>query len=319
MNGGNAESLLYSLREYLLSCPLLPPGAFGLQQLDSLFPAGALLPQQEQQCAQYLDGSSLQRFDFLLCLRESHTACTADTLESCARLEALGGWIRLQNARRFLPYLTGGRQPLSLRPLGQAAAGEKEEKSIAWRLPCRLTYLCPPPKAAQGGHVMTLTAFMADYAPKAGFAGCLFGEDWVLALDTEGGAVPEDFLVARAGMRQLQAGFSAKQWLCYGETGSPLAHRETPRRFFLLEGDRQMEDPVQRRLFCFSSLYAGDTGAALRYLFFCLRDGSGESGQLLPLIEQDAGGMPGEPAPFRLRLVQCGEAPRPYHWAGNLP
>lgn len=166
---------------------------------------------------------------------------------------------------------------------------------------------------------MTLTAFMAGYAPKAGYTGCLFGEDWVLALDTEGGAAQGDFAVARAGIRRLQAGFFTGEWLCYGETGSPLAHREAPRRFFLLEGDRRLEDPVQRRLFGFSSLYQGDAGAALRYLFFCLRDGSGESGQLLPLIEQDAGGVPGEPAPFRLKLVQCGGAPQPYQWAGPLP
>ena len=166
---------------------------------------------------------------------------------------------------------------------------------------------------------MTLTAFMEDYAPKAGYTGCLFGEDWVLALDTEGGAEPGDFAVVRAGIRRLQAGFATGEWLCYGETGSPLSHREAPRRFFLLEGDRQLEDPAQRRLFRFSTLYAGEDSAALRYLFFCLRDGGGESGRLLPLIEQDAGGVPGEPAPFRLKLVQYGQTPQPYQWEGRLP
>ena len=151
MSSEYSGSLLYSLREYFLSCPLLPSGAFGLQRLDSLFPASALLPRQEQQLVRYLDGGTLHRFDFLICLRESHTACTADTLDSCARLEALGGWIRQQDRRRFLPFLTGGRQPLSLWPLGQTAGDEKEEKSIAWRLSCRLTYLSLPLKAAEGG------------------------------------------------------------------------------------------------------------------------------------------------------------------------
>lgn len=140
MNKENTGSLLFSLREYFLCCPQLVSGAFGLQRLDSLYPAGALFSGEEIELARYLDGEHICRFDFLLCTRESHTACTADTLESCRRLDILARWMRRQNRTRFLPFLPRGRQPLSLLPLGQPFTGETDEDRTAWRLRCRLLY-----------------------------------------------------------------------------------------------------------------------------------------------------------------------------------
>lgn len=140
MKDENTCSLLCSLREYLLCCPLLAAGAFGLQRLDSLFPSHALFSGEESEQARYLDGEYICRFDFLICARESHTACTADTLETCGRLDALSRWIRQQNRVRFLPFLCGGRQPLSLCPLGQPFTGETDEDRAAWQLRCRLLY-----------------------------------------------------------------------------------------------------------------------------------------------------------------------------------
>lgn len=166
---------------------------------------------------------------------------------------------------------------------------------------------------------MQLDEFMAAHAPKAGYTGYLFGEDWVLALDPVGSAADGQFLVARAGLRRLEAGFETAEKLIFHEQAGPFTQRSGLRRFFLLEGDRRLDDPLQRQLFSHSSLYAGNGEAAMRYLFFCLQSGDGERGRLLPLIERDAGGAPGENTPFRLRLVQTGELPLFYHWPGGLP
>ncbi|MCI8442846.1 MAG: hypothetical protein HFG27_09985 [Provencibacterium sp.] len=136
----NSCSLLRSLREYLLCCSLLIPGAFGLHRLDSLFPAGALFSGEEKELARYLDEDRLYRFDFLICARESHTACTADALQTSGRLDALARWLRQQNRTGFLPFLTHGRQPLSLLPAGQPFTSDSDEDRINWQLRCSLIY-----------------------------------------------------------------------------------------------------------------------------------------------------------------------------------
>lgn len=166
---------------------------------------------------------------------------------------------------------------------------------------------------------MQLSKFMAAHAPKPGYTGYLFGEDFVLALDTQGGAADGQFLVARAGLRRLEAGFETAERPLFGEKSGPFSQRGELRRFFLLEGDRRLDDPLQQKLFSCRSLYANGGEAAMRYLFFCLRDGEGERGRLLPLIERDAGGAPGENSSFRVRLVQAEELPQAYRWTGGLP
>ncbi|MCI8442847.1 MAG: hypothetical protein HFG27_09990 [Provencibacterium sp.] len=165
---------------------------------------------------------------------------------------------------------------------------------------------------------MQLNEFMGAHAPRAGYTGYLFGEDWLLALDTQGGAVEGEFLVARAGLRRLEAGFETAERTLFDEKAGPFSQRGGLRRFFLLEGDRRLDDPLQQQLFSHRLLYAKNGEAAMRYLFFCLRDGAGERGQLLPFIERDAGGAPGENTPFRLRLTQTGELPQAYRWPDSL-
>lgn len=169
------------------------------------------------------------------------------------------------------------------------------------------------------GDLMDLGAFMEGRVLGTGYAGYLLGEDWVLALDLEdgGGADDAQFAVVRAGIRRLEAGFETVEQRLYRETSGPFSKRRELRRFFLLEGDRRLDDPFQQQVFSYPSLYARGDGAAMRYLFFCLGDGCGERGRLVPLIERDAGGAPGENAAFRLRLVQSGEAPQAYRWTGG--
>ncbi|MCI8623247.1 MAG: hypothetical protein HFG26_06230 [Provencibacterium sp.] len=143
MNIEENRSLFYSLREYFLSCPLLKEGSFGLERLDALFPSGALLEGEETERARYLDGDRICQFDFLLALCEGQAADTAGALEAFARLDALAAWMEQQSRRRFLPFLTGGRQPLSLAALGQAGARQEAEDRMVWRLRCRLVYCRP--------------------------------------------------------------------------------------------------------------------------------------------------------------------------------
>lgn len=160
---------------------------------------------------------------------------------------------------------------------------------------------------------MKLSVLMADYTPSAQYNGALMADDFVLAIAPITETNVGNFLVVQQYVEGVNSSINAttveKQYIRSGRSTTKTANQRT----FSVSGDRFIGDEAQD--FLDSKKYATGQDAVCAYVYFNLKNGKGEKGQLTISLDTDAGGNAGDNASFSATLSKVGAAPETFEWS----
>ena len=155
---------------------------------------------------------------------------------------------------------------------------------------------------------MTLSELMASYTPDSNYSGIVNTDDYVLAIDpnptAETPTADSAYLVLEKGIEGQDASMngetSDKKYLRAGTSTIKTGQQRT----FSISGDRYVGDPAQDYLVGTKHKHGND--CITNYLFFDIKTGKGEKGQVSIVVNNDGGGTAGSPATISVDLKQFG-------------
>jgi len=155
---------------------------------------------------------------------------------------------------------------------------------------------------------MTLSELMASYTPDPSYTGIVNTDDFVLAIDPDPTATEATaesaYVVVEKGIEgqdaQLNGETSDKKYLRAGTSTIKTGKQRT----FSISGDRYIGDPAQDYLIGTKHLHGND--CITNYVFFDVKTGKGEKGQVSVIVNTDEGGTAGSPATIAIDLKQYG-------------
>lgn len=162
---------------------------------------------------------------------------------------------------------------------------------------------------------MKLSALMENYSPNANFKGEVMANDWVLAIDTSASqtALYGDFAVIQEHIESAESSINSttndKEYIRSGRSSSKASNQRT----FAVSGDRYIGDEAQD--FLISKKYAIGQAAVVRYVYFSLLDGKGETGTATVSVDSDGGGSAGDNSTISINLSKTGAAPVDFEWS----
>ena len=128
---------------------------------------------------------------------------------------------------------------------------------------------------------MKLSELMASYTPNADFEGFVTNDDFVLAIDcsADGSATVKDYAVAQLGVTGLDANLNPitqdKTYIRAGQSTMKTGNQ----RAFKVSGDRYIGDDFQDFALSHAVMYGTGSAVIRKYVYFCLLNGKGETGQ----------------------------------------
>lgn len=164
---------------------------------------------------------------------------------------------------------------------------------------------------------MKLSELMKDHTPKADFEGFVTNDDFVLAVDcTENGAAEVgDYAVAQLGVTGLDANLNPitqdKTYIRSGQSTMKTGNQ----RSFKVSGDRYIGDEFQDFALSHAIKYGAGSAVVRKYVYFCLLNGKGESGEVSIIVNSDGNGAAGESAAVDIELKKSGPAPVEYAYS----
>ena len=155
---------------------------------------------------------------------------------------------------------------------------------------------------------MTLSELMASYTVDTDYAGIVNTDDFVLAIDPDPTATEatadSDYLVVEKGIEGQDSAMngetSDKKYLRAGTSTIKTGQQRT----FSISGDRYIGDPAQDYLIGTKHLHGND--CVTNYVYFDVKTGKGEKGQVSIIVNNDGGGTAGSPATVAVDLKQYG-------------
>jgi len=155
---------------------------------------------------------------------------------------------------------------------------------------------------------------MAGLTPNADFEGFVTNDDMVLAVDcsADGKADIGDFAVAQMGVTGLDANLNPitqdKTYIRAGQSTMKTGNQ----RAFKVSGDRYVGDTFQDFALSHAIMYGTGSAVIRRYVYFCLLNGKGETGQASIIVNSDGSGNAGESAAVDIEIKKSSSAPEEY-------
>lgn len=165
---------------------------------------------------------------------------------------------------------------------------------------------------------MKLSDLMKDLTPKADFEGFVTNDDFVLAVDctAKGDAADvSEYAVAQLGVTGLDANLNPitqdKTYIRAGQSTMKTGNQ----RSFKVSGDRYIGDEFQDFVLSHAIKYGAGSAVVRKYVYFCLLNGKGESGEVSIIVNSDGNGAAGESAAVDIELKKSGSAPVEYAYS----
>ena len=168
---------------------------------------------------------------------------------------------------------------------------------------------------------MKLKELMQDHTPKADFEGWITNDDFVLAIDLNPSAAvatdPKEYGVVQMGVEGLDAQLNPitvdKTYIRAGQS----TMRTGTQRSFTISGDRYIGDEVQDYIFSYGIKYGTGNDVVTNYVYFNIRNGKGERGQVTIIVNSDGGGNAGESSSIDVEFKKIGDMPAEYTYTAE--
>lgn len=168
---------------------------------------------------------------------------------------------------------------------------------------------------------MKLSDLMKEHSPKPDFEGFVTNDDFVLAVDCSdnGSAEVGDYAVAQLGVTGLDSNLNPivqeKTYIRAGQSSMKTGNQ----RSFMVSGDRYVGDEFQDFVLSHAIKYGTGSKVVRKYVYFCLLNGKGESGEASIIVNSDGNGAAGESAAVDIELKKSGAAPAEYTYSDAQP
>ena len=165
---------------------------------------------------------------------------------------------------------------------------------------------------------MKVSELMQGRTPSADYEGWITNDDWVLAVDSTGKATNvEDFTVVQMGIAGLDAQMNPvtqdKQYIRTGQNTTKTGTQRT----FKVSGDRYIGDAFQDYCFGTDILFGTGNDVIVPYVYFNIKNGKGEKGQVSIIVNSDGGGNAGENSAIDIDLKKTGALPEAYTYSAT--
>lgn len=164
---------------------------------------------------------------------------------------------------------------------------------------------------------MTVAELMTGVVVNPSYTGAVMANDMVLAIDTSAGqdAAIANYAVVQEFIESIESSINAetneKEYIRSGKSTTKKSNQRT----FKVSGDKFIGDTAQD--YFEQVKYATGQGAVVKYVYFNMLNGKGETGELTISVDTDAGGAAGENASITVSLSKVGAAPAPYTWTSS--
>ena len=154
--------------------------------------------------------------------------------------------------------------------------------------------------------------------PSGTYKGIEMADDFILAIQTESTQTKEtDYIVCQDHVKGHPASLNpATKDANYVRTGKATS-KTGNQRSFAVEGDRCMGDDFQDFVLSNQIKYGTGSDVEVPYVWFSIRTGKGEKGVVTIIVNDDAGGNPGDNASFKLDLKATG-TPTEYTYSAGV-
>ena len=135
------ESLIDSVRTFLLGCPYLKDGVFNVDYLGGspteytvdTIPADNIIKQ-------YVDGSSVRQFVFAFGSVEPYGSDVDNNLANSTFYEDFAAWMDEKSRNREFPDLGADKSVIEIKAQGAGYVVENTENAARYQVQCRLIY-----------------------------------------------------------------------------------------------------------------------------------------------------------------------------------
>jgi len=135
------ESLIDSVRTFLLGCPYLKDGVFNVDYLGGspteytvdTIPADNIIKQ-------YVDGSSVRQFVFAFGSVEPYGSDVDNNLANSTFYEDFAAWMDEKSRNREFPDLGADKSVIEIKAQGAGYVVENTENAARYQVQCRLVY-----------------------------------------------------------------------------------------------------------------------------------------------------------------------------------
>ena len=166
---------------------------------------------------------------------------------------------------------------------------------------------------------MKLSELMKDYTPSESYEGWVTNDDYVFAIDTapNGSTATKegDYVVVEMGIAGLDAQLNPitqdKTYIRAGQSTMKTGNQ----RAFKVSGDRYIGDDFQDFALSHAVMYGTGSAVIRKYVYFCLLNGKGETGQASIIVNSDGSGSAGESASIDIDVKKANAAPTEYTYS----
>lgn len=135
------ESLIDSVRKFLLGCPYLKEGVFNVDYLGGspteytvdTIPSDNIIKQ-------YVDGSSVRQFVFAFGSVEPYGSDVDNNLANSTFYEDFATWMDEKSRNREFPDLGADKSVIEIKAQGAGYVVENTENTARYQVQCRLVY-----------------------------------------------------------------------------------------------------------------------------------------------------------------------------------
>ena len=167
---------------------------------------------------------------------------------------------------------------------------------------------------------MKISELMADYMPDKNFKGFVTNDEFLLAVDISETQDAEigDYVVVQMGIEGLDSSMNAttmdKQYIRAGQSTTKTGTQRT----FTVSGDRYIGDPFQDWAMSHKIKYGTGQTVNVKYVYFCLKNGMGEKGDIAVIVNSDAAGNSGDNATISIDLRKSGKMPEVFDYTSEV-
>ena len=135
------KSIIESIREYILECPLLDERTLNVDYLNERM-AYSLDPLPCDPVVQkYVDGGKKKQYQFAFSSKDLYDADSRINIENSGFYQRLEEWFEEQTEKDHLPYLENPKQEsLAIETLNSGYLYDVETNLGQYRIECRLIY-----------------------------------------------------------------------------------------------------------------------------------------------------------------------------------
>ncbi|MGN0398806.1 MAG: hypothetical protein ACI4EO_01645 [Blautia sp.] len=136
-----ATSIIQSVTDFFLDCPLLKDGVFrvdalGASGIEYTIETGTFDPIVQE----FVDGSSIRQYQFSFGSREYYSMDRIQNIENSAFYERLADWVEEQSKLGNLPKLPDGMDAEEMQVMSPGYIFDISMKNARYQIPLRLVY-----------------------------------------------------------------------------------------------------------------------------------------------------------------------------------